>query len=72
VRFGFSGVDDISPASELTFECKLDRRLRRPCVSPVDQSVAIGRHTFRVWAIDEAGNTDPSPARYGFKVKREN
>jgi predicted outer membrane repeat protein len=72
VSFGFSGVDDVSPASELTFECKLDRRLRQPCVSPVDYSVTIGKHTFRVWAIDEAGNTDPSPARYRFKVKRAN
>jgi predicted outer membrane repeat protein len=72
VRFGFSGVDDVSPASELSFECKLDRRLRQPCSSPVDYRVTIGRHTFRVWAIDEAGNTDPSPARYRFKVKRAN
>jgi hypothetical protein len=71
VRFGFYGVDDVSPASELTFECKLDDRLRKPCVSPVDQSVAIGRHTFRVWASDAAGNTDPTPARARFKVKRQ-
>jgi hypothetical protein len=72
VRFGFSGVDDVSPASELSFECKLDRRLRQPCISPVDYGATIGRHTFRVWAIDEAGNADPSPARYRFKVKRAN
>jgi predicted outer membrane repeat protein len=72
VRFGFYGVDDVSRGADLDFQCRLDRKPLEPCVSPVDRRVTIGRHTFRVWAIDEAGNTDPTPARYRFKVKRAN
>jgi hypothetical protein len=72
VRFGFYGEDDVSPPSELSFECELDSEPARPCSSPVDGTVGIGRHTFRVWAIDEAGNADPTPARYRFKVRQKN
>jgi hypothetical protein len=72
VRFGFYGQDDVSPRAELSFECQLDRKPVVPCSSPVDLTVGIGRHTFKVWATDEAGNTDPTPARYRFKVKRAN
>ena len=31
---------------------------------------ALGRHTFRVFAIDAAGNRDRSPALFAFRVRR--
>jgi len=52
------------------FRCKLDRRRFRPCRSPRAYRVRLGRHTFRVFAIDAAGNRDRSPARFSFVVRR--
>jgi hypothetical protein len=52
-----------------TFECRLDKRKRRPCASPRRYSrLKPGRHVFRVWATDAAGNEDPSPAARRFTV----
>ncbi len=51
-----------------SFRCKLDRRPYRPCVSPRAYSVALGRHAVRIFAIDAAGNPDPSPALFRFRV----
>ena len=66
-----------------TFACKLDKSgwrekdARRPdgnawraCESPKTYHVEPGRHTFKVRATDAAGNTDPTPARWQWKVKR--
>jgi sugar lactone lactonase YvrE len=57
-----------------TFECRVDRRSRKPCSSPKKVSVratrSFQRHTFKVWATDAAGNTDPAPAKRSWKVKR--
>jgi hypothetical protein len=50
------------------FECRLDRRPFRPCRSPWRRQVAAGRHVFQVRAIDAAGNADPSPARYVWRL----
>ena len=50
------------------FLCRLDRRPAAPCVSPRAYTVAIGAHTFRVTATDAAGNSDPSPALFRFRV----
>jgi hypothetical protein len=51
------------------FECRLDRRPFRPCVSPFTaRALALGRHTFRVRARDDSGQTDPSPAACSFVV----
>jgi hypothetical protein len=44
------------------FECKLDAKPYRRCHSPLRAKLAIGRHTFRVVAIDAAGNRDKTPA----------
>jgi Ca2+-binding RTX toxin-like protein len=52
-----------------SFHCKLDGQPWRPCRSPRSYLVAPGRHTFRVFAIDAAGNPDRSPARFGFRVR---
>jgi Ca2+-binding RTX toxin-like protein len=52
------------------FRCKLDRKPYRGCTSPRAYTVKAGRHTFRVFAIDRAGNRDRSPALFRFRVVR--
>ena len=53
-----------------SFRCKLDRKPYRPCASPRAYTVSPGRHTVRIFAIDAAGNRDPSPAVFAFRVRR--
>jgi hypothetical protein len=53
------------------FECKLDRKRYAPCRSPRNFKVKRGRHTFRVRAIDAAGNRDATPAVDRWKVLRK-
>ena len=52
-----------------SFHCKLDGQPWRPCRSPRSYLIPPGRHVFRVFAIDAAGNRDHSPARFGFRVR---
>jgi Ca2+-binding RTX toxin-like protein len=52
------------------FRCRLDRGRFRPCRSPRRYRVGPGRHTFRVFAIDAAGNRDRTPAVFHFRVRR--
>ena len=52
-----------------TFQCKLDRKHFKRCSSPHKlKRLDRGNHTFRVRAIDTAGNVDPTPAKLKFKV----
>jgi Ca2+-binding RTX toxin-like protein len=62
VVFGF-GANERS-----RFECKLDARPYRRCRSPLRAQLRPGRHAFRVFAIDAAGNRDRSPALFRFRV----
>ncbi|MGE5280950.1 MAG: hypothetical protein ACM3N0_01260 [Chloroflexota bacterium] len=51
------------------FVCKLDRRKAASCKSPKTyRRLKRGKHVFRVWAIDAAGNKDPTPAKRRFRV----
>jgi hypothetical protein len=51
-----------------TFRCKLDGRKAAKCKSPKTyKGLKPGRHTFKVWATDSAGNKS-KPAKRGFKV----
>ncbi len=51
------------------FECKLDKDKAKACSSPQKyKHLDPGKHKFTVAATDDAGNTDPSPASYRFKV----
>jgi Ca2+-binding RTX toxin-like protein len=50
------------------FECKLDAKPWRRCHSPVRTHLAIGHHTFGVFAIDAAGNRDKTPALLRVRV----
>ncbi len=50
------------------FRCRLDRGAYRSCRSPRAYRVGVGRHTVGIAAIDAAGNRDPSPALFRFRV----
>jgi DNA-binding beta-propeller fold protein YncE len=64
--FGFSSTERRS-----RFECKLDKRRWARCKSPKSYTgLKRGRHTFRVRAIDRAGNTDLSPATRTWILRR--
>ncbi|HEX2096654.1 MAG TPA: calcium-binding protein [Solirubrobacterales bacterium] len=51
------------------FSCRLDRGPFRPCRSRRAYRVRPGRHVFRVFAIDAAGNRDRTPAVFRFRVR---
>jgi large repetitive protein len=59
-----------STESQSRFQCKVDRGKWRGCRSPFKRTVSAGRkHLFKVRAIDRFGNVDPTPARFGWRVK---
>jgi Ca2+-binding RTX toxin-like protein len=51
------------------FRCKIDGKKYAGCHSPRAYTVGRGMHAFRVFAIDAAGNRDPSPATFKFRVE---
>lgn len=54
-----------------TFRCRLDDGRAKRCTSPYTlQRLAFGKHVVRVAARDEAGNLDPTPATWRFRVVR--
>jgi hypothetical protein len=54
-----------------TFRCKLDSHPFAPCSSPQTyKHLKPGRHTFKVAAIDAAGNRDPWPAAAQFTISK--
>ena len=59
-----------STAPGARFECRLGKAAYARCVSPARVRVGIGRHRFRVRAIDAAGNADPTPAQHSWRVRR--
>lgn len=66
-RFGFSSSE---PGSQ--FECVLDGKARSGCEDgEFTKKVRKGKHDFEVTAIDAAGNRDPTPVTYRWKVKRK-
>ncbi|HEY5941260.1 MAG TPA: choice-of-anchor Q domain-containing protein [Solirubrobacterales bacterium] len=59
-----------SSEGQSRFQCKLDKRRWRGCRNPYKGWVSAGaKHLFKVRAIDRFGNVDPSPARFGWRVK---
>lgn len=55
----------------VSYRCRVDKRRFRLCASPRTlRRLRYGRHRFEVVAIDSAGNADPSPARFKFRVVR--
>ena len=65
--FEFTGTDARVVAS---FECSLDDGPFTACTSPRTVKVKKGKHTFRVRAIDQAGNIGAAAAD-NWKVKRK-
>jgi Ca2+-binding RTX toxin-like protein len=53
-----------------SFRCKLDAKPYRLCASPRAYRVKLGRHVFRVFAIDPAGNRDRTPSFFKFRLRR--
>jgi predicted lipoprotein with Yx(FWY)xxD motif len=52
-----------------TFECEVEPATDwKPCASPYSVQLADGDYTFRVRAIDEAGNVEPNPPSRAFTV----
>jgi hypothetical protein len=52
-----------------TFECRFDKGKFKKCRSPRKlKRLDDGKHKFQVRATDQAGNTDPTPAKAKFKV----
>jgi len=52
-----------------TFQCRLDGKKYRTCsVQKTYRGLARGRHVLRVRAKDRAGNLDPTPARYVWRL----
>lgn len=64
VAFAFNATE---PGAR--FQCRLDRQPFRPCRSPRAYLVPPGRHTFRAFAIDAAGNRDRTPVVFKFRVR---
>jgi hypothetical protein len=68
--------DDDSPTFKFssdepgsTFKCKLDHKPFKKCKSPKTfHGLDPGKHTFKVKAIDVAGNVDSTPAKDKFTV----
>ena len=58
-----------SSESGSTFVCSLDAVGFAPCTSPKSYGgLGDGSHTFRVQAVDAAGNADPMPASYAWRI----
>ena len=51
-----------------SFQCKLDRRPFAGCASKATFRVRPGKHKLLVQSIDPAGNIDPTPAAFRFKI----
>ena len=67
--FGFSGTDNVTDPSLISFECNLDYNLWMACGtsgSPTTSysNLADGSHTFQVRAKDDSGNVDQNPPSY--------
>ncbi len=65
----FSGADNVSPAADLSFECRLDAAAWAPCTSPALLTGSKGDHTAHVRATDAAGNVEAFPAQVTRSLK---
>lgn len=64
----FTGTDEITPADQLEFECRLDGEDWSACESPLGGITEDGWHTLRVRALDDMLNADPSPAQRRWRI----
>ncbi|HVP40311.1 MAG TPA: CARDB domain-containing protein, partial [Candidatus Saccharimonadales bacterium] len=70
IDFIWSGTDNVSPISALRYRYRLDggEWSVLDTVTAVHTGITEGRHTLTVYAVDEAGNADPTPATRSFTV----
>jgi large repetitive protein len=61
----------VSSEAGSTLQCKLDKAAFAARRSPFKKRLRRGSHSFRVRAVDAAGNVDPSPARRLVSVVRK-
>jgi hypothetical protein len=67
--FEFSGTDDVAPAGEITFECRIDAADWSECESPFEPTAtADGWHTLSIRALDDMANADPTPAQRRWRI----
>ena len=59
-----------SNEADVSFVCRVDGGLFRPCPRRFVRRFPVGRHSVRVAARDSEGIGDKTPAVYRFKVKR--
>ncbi len=65
---GFTGTDP-GGSGVASYQCRIDAGAWGACTSPRTYTgLAQGNHTFDVRAIDNAGNVDPTPASYTWRV----
>lgn len=66
IRFEFAGTDNLAVAG---FQCALDLAVFSSCTSgTLYTALPLGQHTFRVRAVDTAGNADPTPAVFTWTI----
>jgi hypothetical protein len=63
-----SGTFAFSSEEGAGFRCSVDNSEFTTCSSPTPVTVGLGVHSFRVAAVDEAGNVDPTPAEQAWTV----
>lgn len=71
VEFAWTGSDDVTPTSELTYSYRIDGQDWSDfgaVLSTSFASLSEGQHAFEVKARDVAGNEDPTPASRTFRV----
>jgi hypothetical protein len=59
-----------SDQAGVTFACRIDAGLFRPCDERLARRFGIGAHVLRVFARNAGGLGDPTPAVWRFRVKR--
>jgi hypothetical protein len=65
----FAGFGTTKPSSDAIYECQLDGSTWNPCTDGIALTgLADGAHTFRVRAVDDSGNVDPSPPTRNWTV----
>jgi probable HAF family extracellular repeat protein len=68
--FSFNGSDNVTPAASLVFQVSLDGSAFATATSPTSYTgLAAGNHTFKVEAVDQAGNIG-APASYTWTIDR--
>jgi len=69
-RSGSATFTFTSSEAGSTFACSVDTAGFTPCTSPQTYSgLGDGAHTFRVEAVDQAGNADTTPATYSWQTR---